>query len=71
MRPTCPTSHVVRRAGLIDLTTRARTAIDVSRETARFECALAALDSALRMGVSADELLEVFTYCRSWPGARW
>ena len=65
-----PEQHVVRRAGLIDLTTPARTAIDVSRETDRFECALAALDSALRMGVSADELLEVFTHCRAWPGAR-
>jgi hypothetical protein len=65
-----PEQHVVRRAGLIDLTSLARTAIDVSRETDRFECALAALDSALRMGVSADELQQVFIRCRTWPGAR-
>ena len=65
-----PDHHVVRRAWLLDLTTAARTAIDVGRETDRFECALAALDSALRMGVTHDELLAVFAHCRTWPGAR-
>jgi hypothetical protein len=65
-----PEQHVVRRDGLLDLTTLARTAIDVGRATDRFECAVAALDSALRMGVPAEELRDVFTRCRSWPGAR-
>ncbi len=48
----------------------ARTAVDVARETTRFECALAAVDSALRLGVSRDELEAVMERCRSWPGAR-
>jgi hypothetical protein len=65
-----PEHHVVRREGLIDLTTAARTAIDIGRETDRFECAVAALDSALRMGVDPDDLSEVFDLCRTWPGAR-
>ena len=65
-----PAHHVVRREGLIDLTTAARTAIDVGRDTDRFECAVAALDSALRMGVDPAELREVFDLCRTWPGAR-
>ena len=38
-----PEHHVVRRDGLLDLTTIARTAIDVGRATDRFECAVAAL----------------------------
>lgn len=65
-----PAHHVVRRAGLLDLTSLARTAIDVGRGSDRLECAVAALDSALRMGVESAELLEVFEACRSWPGAR-
>jgi hypothetical protein len=65
-----PEHHVVRREGLLDLTSPARTAIDVGRETDRLERAVAALDSALRLGVSRDELLDVFTRCRTWPGAR-
>jgi hypothetical protein len=65
-----PVHHVVRRHGLLDVTSLARTAIDVGRATDRFECALAALDSALRMGVTPDQLMAVFTHCRTWPGAR-
>jgi len=48
----------------------ARTAVDVARDTDRFECALAAFDSALRAGTPKQELLDVMMRCRSWPGAR-
>ncbi|HEX7186746.1 MAG TPA: type IV toxin-antitoxin system AbiEi family antitoxin domain-containing protein, partial [Actinomycetes bacterium] len=63
-----PEHHVVRREGALDLATLARTAVDVARDTNRFECAVAAFDSALRMGVPREELEEVFARCRSWPG---
>lgn len=65
-----PDDHVVRREGRLDLTTLARTAVDVARETDRLECAVAAFDSALRMGVTRKSLTEVFLHSRSWPGAR-
>lgn len=65
-----PDSHVVRRPDALDLTSLARTAVDVARDTGRLECAVAAFDSALRMGVPAEELRAVFLKCRSWPGAR-
>lgn len=61
---------VVRRPGQLDLTGLARTAIDIARDSHRFECALAACDSALRMGVTRGELQEVMFRCRSWPGAQ-
>ena len=48
----------------------ARTAVDVARATNRLEVAVAAFDSALRMGVPREELRHVFAGCRSWPGAR-
>ena len=48
----------------------ARTAVDIARDTNRLEVAVAAFDSALRMGVPRDELRGVFAGCRSWPGAR-
>ena len=62
--------EVVRLDDLVDVTAAPRTAVDVARETERFECALAAFDSALRAGVSREELTEVMLRCRSWPGAR-
>lgn len=65
-----PEHHVLRREGRLDLTTLARTAVDVARETDRLECAVAAFDSALRMGVTREELREIVLKCRSWPGAR-
>lgn len=65
-----PEDHVLQRTGELDLTALARTAVDVARETDRFECALAAFDSALRLGVPRDELFGVMMRCRSWPGAR-
>ena len=36
-----PESHLVRRETALELTTLARTAIDVAREAVRLECALA------------------------------
>lgn len=65
-----PEHHVVRRVGEPDLTSPARTAIDVARRATRYECAVAVIDSALRCGVRPDELYEVMDRCRSWPGAR-
>lgn len=65
-----PEDHVVRRDGVFDLTSPARTAVDIARACVRLECAVAVLDSALRLGVSRDELDAVWLKCRSWPGAR-
>jgi hypothetical protein len=65
-----PEHHVVRHDGPLDLTTLARTAVDVARDADRLECAVAAFDSALRMGVPREELDEAFGLSRGWPGAR-
>jgi hypothetical protein len=56
--------------GVMRVTSAARTAVDVARETRRFECALAAFDSALRYGATQDELSAAMDRARSWPGAR-
>jgi alkylhydroperoxidase/carboxymuconolactone decarboxylase family protein YurZ len=66
-----PDHHVLSRGeGELPTTTRARTAVDVGLTTDRFECMLAALDSAMRAGATREELREVFDLCRGWPGAR-
>ena len=66
-----PGRHVLRRgAGEMPVTTIARTAVDVGLTIDRFECMLAALDSALRMGATRDEIADVLDLCRGWPGAR-
>lgn len=65
-----PAAHVVRRENELDVTTLARTAVDVARETDRFECALAAFDSALRAQVPRQELFDTTMRARNWPGAR-
>lgn len=66
-----PAEHVVRRQGALDLTTLARTAVDVARDCDRFEGAVAVFDAALRMGVPREELRNVHLKSRSWPGARY
>lgn len=65
-----PAGQVLHRDGFLDVTSVSRTAVDVARATRRPECAVAAADSALRMGVPLDELRGVFEACRSWPGGR-
>ena len=55
---------------VMPMTSLPRTAMDVARETDRFECALAVFDSALRAGVSRDALARELDLARSWPGAR-
>ncbi len=65
-----PQGHVTPRAEEPHLTSPARTAVDIARDTGRLEGAVAALDSALRLGTSLDELREVLERCRNWPGAR-
>lgn len=65
-----PEEDVVRRQGALDHTALARTAIDVARKTNRLECAVAACDSALRMGAAREELHAVLARMRNWPGAR-
>lgn len=54
----------------LSVTSLARTAVDVARDTDRLECAVAAFDSALRSGVTRAELDAAFETCRNWPGAR-
>jgi len=65
-----PADHLEERSARLTLTTRARTAVDVARESDRLATAVAILDSALRSGVSPAELREVHEFCRSWPGVR-
>jgi hypothetical protein len=66
-----PAHHILPRAeGEMPTTTLARTAVDVGLTTDRFECMLAALDSAMHKGATRDELKEAFDLCRGWPGAR-
>jgi hypothetical protein len=56
--------------GIMPVTSAARTAVDVARETDRFECAVAAFDSALRHGATREALAAAMDRARSWPGAR-
>jgi hypothetical protein len=56
--------------GVMPVTSAARTAVDVARETDRFECAVAVFDSALRHGATREELAAALGRARSWPGAR-
>jgi hypothetical protein len=65
-----PNEHVTRTHSELEVTSPARTAVDVARATERLECAVAAFDSALRLGVTRPELSQVMHRCRSWPGAR-
>jgi hypothetical protein len=65
-----PESDVLRRPHRASVTNAARTAVDIARECLRIEQAVAVCDSALRAGVTREELTEVMTRCRSWPGAR-
>jgi hypothetical protein len=65
-----PDEHLLERTDALDVTTVARTAVDIARSTDRYECAVAAFDSALRLGVPLSELRAVVDRCRSWPGAR-
>jgi hypothetical protein len=65
-----PEGDLLRRVGQRTVTNAARTAVDIARECARLEQGVAVCDSALRGGVSRDELTEVMIRCRSWPGAR-
>ncbi len=65
-----PDEHLLVRSDAWDVTTVARTAVDIARSTDRYECAVAAFDSALRQGVPLSELRAVVDRCRSWPGAR-
>jgi len=54
----------------LPVTTVQRTAMDVARETDRFEVAVAVFDSALRAGVPRADLDRELDRARSWPGAR-
>jgi hypothetical protein len=65
-----PDGDVLRRSGEPTVTKAARTAVDIARECGRIEQGVAVCDSALRGGVTSEELTEVMTRCRSWPGAR-
>lgn len=65
-----PEDQIVRRPGALPLSTLARTAIDVARDAKDLEHAVAAIDSALRLGMSKAELRRIQGLTRSWPGAR-
>lgn len=61
---------VLVSAGVMPVTSMARTSMDVARDTHRFECAVTAFDSGLRAGVDAQLLRAELDRARSWPGAR-
>jgi hypothetical protein len=63
-----PEDHLIEVDGL-SVTSLARTAVDIARVT-DYESAVAAVDSALRAGVTREYLGAVFDVCRCWPGAR-
>lgn len=66
-----PARHILSRGeSELPTTTLARTAVDVGLTTDRFECMLAALDSAMHKGVTREQLTDAFDLCRGWPGAR-
>ena len=65
-----PVCDVLQTYGRVSVTQAARTAVDIARESERLEQGVAVCDSALRGGVTREELTEVMTRCRSWPGAR-
>ena len=64
-----PVHHILSSGeGKMPTTTLARTAIDVGLTTDRFECMLAALDSALHMGATREELGEVLIAVEAGQG---
>ncbi len=63
-----PDRHVTLHDGA-RVTSAARTAVDVAR-TSDFARGLAAVDSALRSGATADEVREVLFFARAWSGSR-
>lgn len=54
----------------LPVTSVPRTAMDIARDTDRFECAVAVFDSALRAGAPREDLDCELDRARSWPGAR-
>lgn len=63
-----PPDHVTTVRG-VQVTTPARTAVDIARRS-DFGAGLAAADSALRAGARHSELTEVLAFCRAWAGSR-
>ena len=63
-----PDSHLRDRDG-IPLTSLARTAVDLMRESDR-TTALIVGDQALRLGCAKPELIEVAEYCSGWRGGK-
>jgi hypothetical protein len=63
-----PPTHLANRDGL-PLTTLARTAVDLMRESGRVD-ALIVADQTLRLGCPREELVEVAEYCSTWRGGR-
>ncbi|HUR74237.1 MAG TPA: hypothetical protein VMZ00_08170, partial [Sporichthya sp.] len=63
-----PDSHVSRHDG-VPLTSLARTAVDLMRESDRVS-ALIVGDQALRLGCARSELVEVAEACAGWRGGK-
>ena len=63
---TLPGEHVTQVDGL-PVTTTARTAADLSRWVS-FRSAVVVMDSALHAGCSPEDLKQVLTRCKGWPG---
>lgn len=61
-----PESHI-RRDGVVPMTTAARTTVDVAREMS-FREAVVVADSALRRRATREEMRDVLSFCRFWPG---
>lgn len=64
-----PAAHLTSRFG-VTLTSAARTVTDISR-SATFIEGVVAVDSALRdQPIRKDDLADITSYCRGWPGIR-
>lgn len=63
-----PAEHVVDIGG-VQVTSGARTVVDIARRRP-FRAAVVVADSALRRGVTREELEAVLRDCRGWPGVR-
>jgi len=63
-----PDEHVTRCKEL-PITTKARTVVDVARESS-YRAGVVLADSALRSGVTKPELEQVLRDCWNWPGIR-
>jgi hypothetical protein len=60
----------LRRVGDLEILDRARTAVDIARDSS-FPAGVVACDSAMRLGTTRQELIAAYSIMRFWPGITW